>query len=94
MDLIEGKRHKLNLGWCLVRNLGQQQLQNSTNDRNGIEKAFFQTTAPWNTLDTDRVGIDALRIRLQEILASNIRGEFPKVCIAMTIEAFLRFASK
>lgn len=80
IELIEGKRHKLSLGWCLVRNPGQKELNNPANDRNAVEEAFFQTKAPWNSLDKDKVGVGALRVRLQEILAAHIRREFPKVC--------------
>ena len=78
--LLEGQRHKLTLGWCMVRNPGQIQLDSSSFDRGAIETAFFRDCPPWNTLEKDRVGIGSLRLRLQEILASNIRREFPKVC--------------
>jgi hypothetical protein len=77
--LLEGQRHKLTLGWCMVRNPGQIQLDSSSFDRGAIETAFFRDCPPWNTLEKDRVGIGSLRLRLQEILASNIRREFPKV---------------
>lgn len=83
IELIEGKRHKLNLGWCLVRNPGQKELNNPTTDRNAVERAFFQTKAPWNLLEKDKVGVGALRVRLQEILAAHIRREFPKVRVAI-----------
>lgn len=83
MELIEGKRHKLSLGWCLVRNPGQKELKNQTTNRNATERAFFQNKAPWSSLDKDRVGVGALRVRLQEILAAHIRREFPKVCVAI-----------
>jgi hypothetical protein len=79
IDLIEGRKHKLTLGWCIVRNPGQKQLQSSSTNRDAIETEFFRGTTPWNTLEKDRVGISALRVRLREILASNIRREFPKV---------------
>lgn len=79
MELIQGKRYKLNLSWCLVRNLGQQQLQDSSANGTAIERDFFRNRMPWNTLDKDRVGVDALRVRLREILTSKIRREFPKV---------------
>lgn len=79
MELVQGKRHRLTLGWCIVRNPGQQQLNDPENDRNSAEKLFFRNRAPWNTLDEDRVGVGALRIRLQQILAGHIRREFPKV---------------
>ena len=83
IELIEGKRHKLTLGWCLVRNPGQKDLNNPSGDRNAVEKAFFKTEAPWNSLDKDRVGVGALRVRLQKILASHIRREFPKVGVVI-----------
>lgn len=73
LQLMHGQRHPLNLGWCLVRNLGQQQLQDPKSNRSSIEETFFRTKAPWNKLEKDRVGVDALRTRLQEVLASNIR---------------------
>ncbi len=80
LELVEGKRHKLNLGWCMVRNLGQGQLSDPNSDRAAVEARFFSDRSPWNKLDKERVGVAALRSRLQEILASNIRREFPKVC--------------
>ncbi len=79
VELIEGKRHKLNLGWCLVRNPGQMQLDDPNTDRDAVEKTFFRTVAPWKSLNKDRVGMGALRVRLQETLAIHIHREFPKV---------------
>ena len=79
LELIEGKKHKLNLGWCLVRNPGQKQLLNNDVGRIDIEEGFFRTEKPWDSLNKERVGISALRILLQEILATHIRREFPKV---------------
>jgi Dynamin family/Dynamin central region len=76
--LLEGQKHKLTLGWCIVRNPGQIQLDSSAVDREAIETAFFRDCPPWSTIEKDRVGIGSLRLRLQEILASNIRREFPK----------------
>ncbi|KAH0265630.1 dynamin GTPase, partial [Aureobasidium melanogenum] len=79
LQLIKGEKHPLNLGWCIVRNLGQQQIQDTAADRSSVEKAFFRDRTPWNELEQDRVGVDALRSRLQEVLASNIRREFSNV---------------
>jgi hypothetical protein len=79
MDLIEGKRHKLILGWCIVRNLGQLQLHSNDCDRTSLEEDFFRNKTPWNTLDKEKTGVAALKNRLQDILASNTRREFPKV---------------
>ncbi|KAI9843392.1 MAG: hypothetical protein M1837_006418 [Sclerophora amabilis] len=79
VELIEGKRHPLKLGWTLVRNPGQSELAEPSADRHSLEKSFFLRESPWNTLDKDKVGIGSLRFRLQEILAGHIRREFPKV---------------
>jgi Dynamin family/Dynamin central region len=80
LDLVKGVRHQLELGWYILRNPGQKDIENSSTDRAAIERNFFRDRAPWNTLDKDRVGVEALQMRLQEILASKIRSEFPKVC--------------
>lgn len=79
IELVNGNKHRLALGWCLVKNPGQKQLEDPKLNRHTIEKAFFDTKAPWDKVDKDRVGIEALRVRLQEILADHIRREFPKV---------------
>ncbi|KUJ09882.1 uncharacterized protein LY89DRAFT_700964 [Mollisia scopiformis] len=78
-DLIEGRKHQLNLGWHLVRNPGQLELSDPTSDRHALEKGFFETVTPFNRLAKDRVGIPALKLRLQEVLATHTRREFPKV---------------
>ena len=79
VDLIEGRKHKLSLGWHIVRNPGQLQISDPNTDRYSVEKTFFTRIAPWNSLEKDKVGIQALRSRLQEILAAHTRREFPKV---------------
>lgn len=91
VDIIEGRSHALNLGWCIVRNPGQQALVDSlskasTNNRHAAEKAFFKSEQPWSNVSKDRAGIEALRIRLVEILAEMIKREFPKVRIARTLD--------
>ena len=83
MDIIEGKSHKLNLGWCVVRNSGQQQLKDTPTERHAREELFFTSAAPWNKLAKDRVGISALHTNLVDVLGELIRREFPNVsCLA------------
>lgn len=84
IDLVEGKRDKLGLGWSVVRNPGQQQIKDeATVDRYESEKLFFTTAEPWNKLDKDRVGVEALQRRLKEILTEMVRREFPNVSPAI-----------
>jgi len=78
-DIVEGKTHTLYLGWCVVRNLSQEHLQDSSVDRQTKENEFFATENPWKKLPKDRVGVGALRKRLVELLGDLIRREFPNV---------------
>jgi Dynamin family/Dynamin central region len=82
VELIEGRRHQLTLGWYVVKNPGQSQSPSSAKERFALEDAFFKGEMPWNGLDRDRLGVTSLRIRLQEILAKHIRREFPKVRVS------------
>ncbi|KAI9716189.1 MAG: hypothetical protein M1828_000415 [Chrysothrix sp. TS-e1954] len=78
LELLAGKRHKLKLGWHVVRNLGQKEMDEGA-DRQQKETKFFQRQAPWTSVAKDKCGIPTLRTRLQELLTSHIRREFPKV---------------
>ncbi len=88
VDLVDGRKHKLSLGWHMVRNPGQLQISNPSTDRHSVENMFFTQVAPWNTLEQDRVGVQALRVRLQEILAAHTRREFPKVKQAFQVQQY------
>lgn len=46
MDLVEGKSHKLNLGWCVVRNLGQLELLDCASNRHALEQGFSGAESP------------------------------------------------
>ncbi|CAG8091590.1 unnamed protein product [Penicillium salamii] len=78
VELVEGKQESQELGWVVVRNLGQKDLQDSSKDRD-VEEEIFSNSPPWNRLSKDNYGIEALRTRLQALLASNVRREFPSV---------------
>jgi hypothetical protein len=78
MSLVQGRRHPLRLGYCIVRNRGQIELGIDSAERNRKEKNFF-CTEPWAKLDRDRVGTPALQGRLQDLLVDITRREFPKV---------------
>jgi hypothetical protein len=78
MDLVSGKRNKLRLGYCIVRNRGQSELSTDSTERYTVESSFFNQ-APWSALAKDRVGVSALKERLQELLVEITRREFPKV---------------
>lgn len=85
MDIVEGKSHTLYLGWCIVRNLSQEHLKDSSVDRQTRENDFFATVAPWKQLPKDRVGVGALQKRLVELLGDLIRREFPNVSMKIVL---------
>lgn len=78
IDLVEGRELKMKLGWILVRNLSQQDLQDGNVDRDSAEEDF-RLSYPWNTLDREKFGINALKVRLQESVTANARREFASV---------------
>ncbi|KGO74725.1 Dynamin [Penicillium italicum] len=78
-DFVEGKTSSLKLGWIVVRNAGQQQLVDQSSDRDVVEAQFFREAHPWNDLPGDKVGIAALKIRLQDLQTTQLRREFPKM---------------
>jgi hypothetical protein len=83
MDLVQGKRNKLKLGYCVVRNRGQQDRAASSAERHKMEIDFFKAQ-PWSSLGADRVGISALYPRLRDLLSKITRREFPKVAREIT----------
>ncbi|CAD6586476.1 MAG: hypothetical protein ASARMPRED_002547 [Alectoria sarmentosa] len=79
VDLVEGRSYKLTLGWSMVRNPGQSELQDLSFDRHASEKNFFKSKEPWTQLKKDCVGVQSLRGRLRDILTEMVRKEFPNV---------------
>ena len=79
IDIMRGVRQKLNLGWCMVKNPGQKDLNEETFDRHASERSFFKDQAPWSTLDKERVGVASLRLLLVELLTEVVRREFANV---------------
>lgn len=78
INLVQGKRNKLRLGYCVVRNRGQQERMTSSSERHGTESIFFNT-GPFSSLPKDRLGIPALHKRLRDLLSDITQREFPNV---------------
>ncbi|EME80001.1 uncharacterized protein MYCFIDRAFT_141872 [Pseudocercospora fijiensis CIRAD86] len=79
IDLVDGRARPMKLGWHIIRNPGQMEMADTGLDRGALEANFFRSQAPWNTIEKDKVGIDALRVRLKDVLSSLVKREFPKV---------------
>ncbi|KXT07931.1 hypothetical protein AC579_6692 [Pseudocercospora musae] len=79
VDLVDGRTRPMKLGWHIIRNPGQMEMADTRLDRDALEANFFRSQAPWSTIEKDKVGIDALRVRLKDVLSSLVKREFPKV---------------
>ncbi|KAK1635079.1 interferon-induced GTP-binding protein Mx1 [Colletotrichum phormii] len=78
-ELVEGERHSLRLGYCVVKNLSADNSTSTMTDRNSSEKAFF-SASPWSRLrSTNRVGVGSLAIRLRDLLRDLSKKEFNNV---------------
>ncbi|KAJ6024294.1 Dynamin [Penicillium herquei] len=82
INLIENGSTSGQLGWVLLRNLGQKEMQDGLTDRDLKEKSFHSMTT-WSRVSNENYGIDALRARLKELLTSNVRRVFPEVRIEL-----------
>ncbi|KAN0082006.1 P-loop containing nucleoside triphosphate hydrolase protein [Elaphomyces granulatus] len=74
-NLVLGKKKPLTLGYYVVRNRGAD--DDDTFDHAANEEMFRQE--PWSRVPKDRVGVQALKTRLGELLAQITRNEFPKL---------------
>ncbi|KAG9375859.1 hypothetical protein A1F94_013603 [Pyrenophora tritici-repentis] len=79
VDLVEGRARQMKLGWHIIRNPGQKDLQDMSMDRGDLEAAFFRSSAPWSSIEKGKTGIDSLRLRVKEVLSSLVKKECPKV---------------
>lgn len=77
--LLDSHTRRMKLGWPLIRNPGQKELQVRGVDHYDLEAEFFHSCEPWSSIEKDKVGADALRLGLNEVLSSLVKGELSKV---------------
>lgn len=79
VDLVQGKRSNLKLGYYVVKNRGADDVAGGWTQakRAAAEKAFF-TNQPW-ALIRDRCGVATLKDRLRNLLMSISKQEIPNV---------------
>ena len=78
IDIIKGKRMQVKLGWVIVRNLGQSELQGGITGRD-IAEEELRMNYPWNTVDREDFGIIALKTRIRVVVTANARQAFTSV---------------
>jgi hypothetical protein len=78
IGFIRGEKNPLKLGYYALRNRGKLQESSSSEERDAAESEFF-AQGDWASLARDRVGVRALKKRLQELLVDITRRELPNV---------------
>lgn len=79
LDLVQGKKQNLKLGYCVVKNFSADDDDCSLQRRNMEENSFFKKE-PWSAIaSSKRVGIEALKERLRKLLMDISKKEFPMV---------------
>lgn len=79
-NLVNGRKKPLNLGYYIVKNRGGDDDDDSDND-SGLrqkERDLFQQS-PWCNLPQERVGVAALRERLQDLLGEITDRAYPEL---------------
>ncbi|OLL26592.1 Interferon-induced GTP-binding protein Mx1 [Neolecta irregularis DAH-3] len=80
LSILENEKAQLALGWFIVRNRSQAELDTCIAcDERAIKEIQFFNRAPWDRISGDRVGIKNLRSHLAELLYSHIQEHLPRV---------------
>ncbi|KAI2823747.1 hypothetical protein CBS147321_11058 [Aspergillus niger] len=81
MKIAQNEVEKLNHGWFAVRNRSTKDINEGVDieGRHRKEREFFASVAPWNELKKDRVGVQALKDFLGQLLYKHIMDEFPEM---------------
>ncbi|KAI5925132.1 P-loop containing nucleoside triphosphate hydrolase protein [Camillea tinctor] len=78
LELAQNMNVPLKLGWHVLRNRGHNTATDTSEERDEREADFFINSV-WNVLNPSQVGVEALRVRLREILWNQIHRELPSV---------------
>jgi GTP-binding protein EngB required for normal cell division len=89
LDMALGfkRRHKLTLGWFVLRNPSESERSSGDDARDATEHRFFQSGA-WSSIPSANRGVENLRKRLSKVLLGHIRANLPG--LIHDIEANLR----
>ncbi|KAI9726841.1 MAG: hypothetical protein M1835_003759 [Candelina submexicana] len=79
VKLAKNESTPLRLGWHVLKNANGEERQTRDFDRDDEERNFFRRTPEWKTLSSDKVGIQALRPRLSQVLSEHIRNQLPEL---------------
>lgn len=78
IELAQNQNVKLALGWHVLRNKGFDTIEDTPDQRDKREAAFFADST-WAVLEPEQLGVENLRRRLREVLWNKIRQGLPGV---------------
>ncbi|KAH7119872.1 dynamin family protein-like protein, partial [Dendryphion nanum] len=85
VELAQNKNVYFKLGWHMLKNRADNEMDFSFAQRNEAETTFF-SKGRYNDLPRDNVGIDALRARLSQLLLSHLKRELPSLKEEITLK--------
>jgi hypothetical protein len=77
-SLVMDQGTRFKLGWNVLRNRDYKTRNSTTEERDKAEELFFQND-DWKRVAKDRLGVQALRKRLSDILFAHILKELPQL---------------
>ncbi|KAI1133937.1 P-loop containing nucleoside triphosphate hydrolase protein [Hypoxylon sp. FL0543] len=78
VEMAQNQNVKLNLGWHVLRNRSHLTIDDTVEERDEREAAFFADSV-WKVLDSSLLGVEPLRSRLRKILWNQIQTGLPGV---------------
>lgn len=78
IELAQNKNIYFKLGWHMLKNRADNEMDFTFARRNEAETLFFSKGC-YNDLPRDNVGIDALRTRLSQLLLNHLKKELPSL---------------
>jgi interferon-induced GTP-binding protein Mx1 len=81
LELLSGKKFKLELGFHTIMCRSQKALKNNKTIEDGIrnETNFFETSPAWKDVDPTSYGTNQLKIKLVELLEITVANALPNV---------------
>lgn len=89
LELARNEDVIFNLGWHVIKNRKFEEHEFSIDERNLSEKIFF-STSNFKSLPKENLGIDALRVKLSQLLFEHVKNELPR--LQADLEAALKSA--
>lgn len=78
LELARNEDVIFNLGWHVIKNRKFEERDFSIDERNFSEKLFF-ANSNFKSLPKDNLGVNALRVKLSQLLFEHVKNELPRL---------------